>query len=360
MAWMNRLAQARARSGELLLAGAAGAALLMLLAAGLLQPLRILVNLDWAGWHAWLLVLLLAVLLLQRARQVARRHADALAHGWLASLPWPPVQRRRALGRRVRWWLLAHLLALAASAIALLSLRESALPPAFAHMALTLPLIVLGLSPWFIHQAWQDTPVLQSRLALAQATPAPHLRGLALLQAAWTPAPPRSWRLTLVLGLLLLPADLGFGGGLVALLTIGALLWLGRSYARYRQLTSRAARWLAAQPLAPAQLLRALAWPLFKQQLIVVMLLALGARGSGLPALLLVLAVCGWFALLSLSALLAFATRFQPQRYAWLVLPRLLLLALLTQALPPVAALLWLALLREAWHRVMRSPQASL
>lgn len=356
LVWTNRLVQVRARGAELLLAGVTGAVLLVLLAASSLQALRKLVNLDWADWHACLLALLLTAFLLERGRRDAHRHADALAHGWLSSLPWPARQRRQALRRSARWQLLARLTALAAGAIALLALRDTALPPAFTYMALALPLVLLSLSPWLTQLAWRGSAVRQTRHSQAHASPASHLCGLALLQAAWTPAPPRSWRLTLVLGLLLLPADLGFGGGLVALLTVGVLLWLGRSYARYRQLLSLAARWLAAQPLTPKQLLHALAWPLLKQQLIVLMLLALGARGSGLPALLLVLGVCAWFAWLSLSALLAFATRYQPQRYAWLLLPRLLVLALVTQALPPAGVLLWLALLREAWRMALRSP----
>lgn len=350
----NRWRSLRARAAEFLFGGLAGLALLILLGWQALPSLRALINLPFQTWHGWLLVALLGALQAVNTWQQAKRAATNLAYGWLGTSPWPGSARQQALRQALRWRLLLSLAGLVLLATLLLSLRELTLPASFAQGAALLLLAAPFGAQLAARLAWRrgtpGTDVRGARIVRA----ATHLRGLALLQAGWTPPPPRSWRPVAVLAMLALPADLGFGGGALALLLIAALLYLGRSFARFRRMCTAAAQWLATQPLAPRAQFRALALPMLRQQLWVVGILAIAACGSGLPKLMVVLASCAWLALLLLLALLAFASRHQPERYGFLVLPRMLGLGLLLQILPPAVPLLWGALLFDAAQRARR------
>lgn len=357
LSFANRVALWRALGAEGPFLFVIAASVLVLALLSLEAPWMALVSAQ-AAWNqppaAALAGAALAFALWWHGRAALQQILAARRSDWLAALP-IATARREAQARRVAWrGLLLRAVLLILALAWLLGRSDPSAPLGIGLLAGCAAAALLGLWPGFGRPALPtrdpvSVPIPTLRERRAKAT------GLALLGVAIAPIALRVPRLAWPLGtgLLLMPvgarplAVLGF------LVLLASLVLSSDLIAALRRRLAGDRGWLAALPLSARKLLGGYAPTLWRAGLVRVLLAAIGAHLVGAPALW-VLAIVVVLALLLLhGALLAFAARARPARFPlWTSLHLVIVLGAL-QVLPPLAPLLWLALLGWSWRRAM-------
>jgi hypothetical protein len=288
-------------------------------------------------------------------RTALKRILDGRQRDWLAALPIASA-RREAQARRVAWRGLLARASLLTLVLLWLGWRsDPSAPLGLGLLAGCAGAVVLARWPGFGRPALPPRDPVSAALVQLRDGRAGASAGLALLGVAIAPIAVRIPRLAWPLGtgLLLMPVGAAPLAVLGFLVLVATAVLSGDLVAALRRRLAGDRGWLAALPLAPRRLLGGYAPTLWRAGVVRVLMAALGAHLVGAPLpWMLAAAVLLALALLH-GALLAFAARLVPGRFPLWTSVHLIIVLGALQVLPPIAPILWLALLGWSWRQAV-------